>query len=338
MLAEYSWDEHEGEDELKKALSKVADKILYEVKREGSKANNKKEVAALYRIVNAICPSYPDAKVEELNLINFPAVERFREIRDIEEFIQDMIREYIYPILNKKQKSIFRIYFAYYIGDGVDIDGKVVFRHCIDIDVNENPFKGEFIIAVSNPGALEESRWRFGRAIPGFDNGDSLSNCAKVFKSGVASSKPNLENRQSQTGNFPTKGELAVYTEPIEWRTSEGNARVGILAVSSKERDTITGEVQHKINFLAIVIGQLFSLYAKSNISLNNSQESVMSVKNIRGFNGGGNLSTDFIHKTIFLRREISTYFERKFIRNQIHEVENGELKCIRMPPKEISQ
>lgn len=330
-VAEYIWDERTGEDELREALSEVAAKILYEVKREGPKVNNKKELAALYRIVNAICPSYPDAKVAELNLISSLKVERIREIRDIEEFTQDMIREYIYSILNKEQKSIFRIYFAYYLGDGCNIDKSTLYSYCVDKDINNNLFKGEFIIAISNPNALEESKWRIGRAIPGFDNGDTLSNCARVFQSGVASSKPNLQHLQGQGDNYLTEEELAVYTEPIEWRTSEGNSRVGILAVSSKEPESITERIQQRVNFLAIVIGQLFSLYAMSSISLNSSQESpenAISVKTIRGFDGDGHLNTNFINRTISIRREISRYFESKFIRNKIHELENGELKC----------
>jgi len=329
-VAEYIWDERNGEDELRKALSNVAAKILYEVRREGPKVNNKKELAALYRIVNAICPSYPDAKVAELNLISSLKVEKIKEIRDIEEFTQDMIREYIYSILNKEQKSIFRIYFAYYVGDGCNINESTLYS-CVDKDINNNLFKGEFIIAISNPNAFEESKWRIGRAIPGFDNGDTLSNCARVFQSGVTSSKPNLQHLQGQRDNYLTEEELAVYTEPIEWRTSEGNSRVGILAISSKEPDSITERIQQRVNFLAIVIGQLFSLYAMSSISLNNSQESpgnAISVKTIRGFDGDGHLNTNFINRTISIRREISRYFEHKFIKNRMHELKNGELKC----------
>lgn len=331
-VAKYSWDERNGEDELREALSKVAEKILHEVKREGKKINEKKELAALYRIVNAICPSYPDAKVEELNLINCQQVERFREIRDIEEFIQDMIKDYIYSILNKQQKSVFRIYFAYYIGDGLNIDESNFYSYCIDQDINENPFKGEFIIALSNPNALEESMWRVGRAIPGFDNGDTLSNCARVFQSGVASSKPNLQDLQSRASNYLTQEELALYTEPIEWRTTEGNSRVGVLAVSSKEPNSIEERIKQRINFLAVVIGQIFSLYAMS-ITLNSSQKisvNTSSIKSLQGFNGDQHLNMDFVNRTIVIRREISKYFELKFIKNNIHRLENGELKCNR--------
>lgn len=345
-VATYNYMECSGEvlaKNLETVLGPVSTRIRGRVRELGSLSKREKELGSLYRILNACIYPYPDTEIELLHYVSFRHPESFRDVGDIIEFLKDLLCDYVQPLLCQRERRALRIYFAYPLFNGVRIEGHGIkstyCTYCVDRDKKGNPLKGQFVIGLSNPEGFGEERWREGRSISGYyKRGGAQSNCASVFKNGIAHYKHNLSSPDEQSGNYDTENELSVYTIPIEWRSHEGNARIGVLAASSKFADSIPSRLQVRLQLLGHVIGYLFSLHAVENTEEENTEEEntedigadpahLAKALSLIGFDREkGNPPERFAHRVIALRQRIARYFEDSFINRKIHVLTNGEL------------
>src|SRR5207248_1480150 len=158
------------------------------IRKQGHRPKLVEELGVLYRLVNALTfPHYRDVHHPALARarVRHRPRETFERVDDVIGFLAELLSDYVYPQLNPDQLASIRIYFAYYLGDGVATIEGVDSRACWDLDDSDNRFAGEFIIGLANPIALGPDRdWRVGRAIKGYSGAFPESMCAKVFDAG----------------------------------------------------------------------------------------------------------------------------------------------------------
>lgn len=326
------YDYHDDpEENLASSLGPACTKIRDRIQEQGPISQKEKELGVLYRLLNACTyPFYPDIEIEFLKYVNSKTPEKFEYVSDVIEFLEDLFRDYVYPLINHKQLQALRIYFAYYLGDGIDLeDAEMPPTYCVDKDSDGKNFRGQFIVGMSNTEEFTERSWRVGRAISGYDHGRATSNCAKVFQQGVAKYKRDLQIPTQREGNYATEGELSVYSVPVEWRTHEGNVRIGVLAVSSRYPRYIPDHLRVRMQLLGNIVGFLFSLYAISNMSDLETETSRLPQGSLPqvGIEIGRNSSAEqFIRRAIALRRQIATHFEHEFLKLGSHKWNGNEL------------
>lgn len=309
-------------------LSPICTKIQRRIQELGPNPQKEKELGVLYRLLNACTyPFYRDIDIEFIHSVNYREPEEFREVSQVIEFLEDLFRDYIYPMMNPSQLQALRIYFAYYLGDGIQLDGmETPITYCVDKDSEEKDFQGQFIIGMSNTEEFVEKSWRVGRAISGYDQRKATSNCAKVFQRGGLSYKPDLQNPTQQKTNYATEDELAIYTVPVEWNTHKGRARIGVLAISSRFPKYIPDQLRVRMQLLGNIVGFLFSLYAISSMADLEAEAFQQPQEKLHGV-GIDSSDEQFIRHAITLRRKIATYFEQAFRVSGKHKWNGSELK-----------
>lgn len=316
-------------DNLTLDLGKACNKIRREIERLGDFQRNSLSIEAgvLYRVLNAFTsPTYPDIKMSVLDFVRHRESESITYIGDVIDFSRDLFSDYLHPHLMPSELKSLRVYFAYYLGDGTPLAGGESPTYCIDRDYDNKPFDGQFIVGISNPDKFVEKGWLQGRAFTGYVGNRALSNCAKVFQSGNGQYKPDLRNPNEQFDNYKVKNELAIYTVPVEWRTNQGNARIGVLAVSSKYPNSIHQYIQERTKALAILLGFLFSLHAAYNETELDAEaiDLIMDKRHAVGFDSG--CEEGFIRRVIGLRQKIAAQFEIDFLHNETHTWDGRQL------------
>lgn len=311
-------------------------KIRRRLNELGPRIRREQEIGVLYRLIN-VCtgPLYPDVRVEFLDYVRHRTPESFQQLEDVVEFIHDLMIDYVRPLLTDRQMEALRIYFAYYIGDGLIFDGRQdPIRTCIDVDAAGHEFSGEFVIGIANPGPFASESWRVGRAIPGYSHGHPLSNCALVFKDGRSNYHNNISIAWEQTDNYDTEDEKSVYTVPVQWRSHHGNASVGVLAISSKYPNYIPDPLKVRVELLGNVIGYLFSIYAVGSLDGLDEEQGPLVTMGMDIKDGGNNL---YRRQVAALRRQISSYFESSFIRTGRHQLGQTALRVISVNRSSVS-
>jgi predicted nucleotide-binding protein len=188
--------------------------IASEIRKAGRRPDLLAELGVLYRLINAFV--YPHYQVPAVNKSSskYRFQEKFEVVDQVIEFLGELLGDYVYPQLNPSQLETMRIYFGYYLGDGIagspHADAP---RACVDTDISGKEFAGEFIIGLANPSPLtDEPNWRIGRAIEGFSGDVPHSLCAKVFESGQFDGFNDLGRRALGMPNYETPGELSVFS------------------------------------------------------------------------------------------------------------------------------
>jgi predicted nucleotide-binding protein len=311
------------------ALGPACNKVRRRIDELGQRMNRDRELAVLYRLLNACTyPFYPDVLVDTIRHVglDYKSPESFRHVEDVVEFVEFLLRDYIHPLLTERQRRAVRVYFAYYIGDGVQFGSPDVVTSCIDVYPDGRSFAGEFVVGLSNPDIYPDTDWRVRSAMPGFNAGRPASNCARVFATGDSSYKNDTTIPAQQAENYPTVDEKSVYSVPVEWRSHEGRGRLGVIAVSCRFPNYIPDALKLRIELLGHLVGYLFSLYAV---------ESLDSLEGV-GASSGSTLGIDtaavdpaFAGRVVALRRRIAQYFEEQMIRQGLHEYVNGELRVV---------
>jgi hypothetical protein len=324
---------------LEDAIAPVAAKIRRSARTDRLLSRSmKREIGALYRMVNACSfPLYPDVQVEELAYVASRQRENFDRVEDVLQFLLEQFSDYVYPQLSPLQLRRLRVYFAYYLGDSVKLplgDGvklqksDVTIQACGDVNLAGESFSGEFVIGLSNPEGFEEQTWRRGRAIPGYDDDAPLSNCARAFESGDGWYLHDLGARARLRGNYKTAEENSVYTVPIRWRADQGQASLGVLAVSSRDPE-IEPSVKLRMEFLANVIGYIFALHAEVRLPPEPGVATpfVPPPRWVGVRIGRGQAGSTFRRRAIELRRSIARHFEREMIREGLHKWNSDRLE-----------
>lgn len=314
-------------------------KIANAIKTKWYRWRLEKELGILYRLVNAFTfPHYGDVHVPALtrSQINFPHRERFDTVDNVVNFLGVMLTDYVYPQLNFRQLESMRVYFAYYLGDGVsNLLGEVTPRVCWDRDSDGKAFAGEFVIGLANPTEMvSEQNWRVGRAIAGFLGMVPNSMCAQVFQSGHGDGFNDVNKRPQGMPNYITPGELSVFSFPVEWRSEEGAGRIGVLTISSRHANSISVELKTIIELLANIVGFLFSLYAvRDRTALEQEGEvALRSSEPMRGFSevrGDTEQGRQFTAAVVGLRRSVAEYFEGRMLAQQTHQLTDGSLSFL---------
>src|SRR5262245_46142281 len=133
------------------SLKQAALTIQNHIRTYGSLNRTERELGALYRILNACTPQYPDVHNELLSQVTFRERELFKSVSDVLTFLEDLLRDYIQPLLQPPERALLRIYYAYSLYDGAIVRGKMEVSHCIDLDANERQIPAQFVIGISNP-------------------------------------------------------------------------------------------------------------------------------------------------------------------------------------------
>lgn len=310
-------------------------KIASAIKSRGFRPRLIRELGVLYRIVNALTfPFYEDVHVPALKRahVTYRPHETFERVDDVIGFLGELLADYVYPQLNPTQIETLRIYFGYYLGDGIaDPPGGVDTRVCWDQDSDGNIFAGQFVIGLANPTeVMSERDWRIGRAITGFSKMLPQSMCANAFESGTLVGYDDERKMSPGMPNYKTPGELSVYSFPVEWRSQDGTGRVGVITVSSRKAHAVGDELRAIINLLANIVGFLFSLYAVRHRS-ELEREGVIAADDsapTRGFSGNPNVKNGkrFVAAVRGLRRVVAGYFEKNMFAQRRHQLADGRI------------
>lgn len=318
---------------LKSDLGAAVNRIRARIEERGPRTNESHltstEIGVLYRILNAVkSEAYDDVDVQSYKsfLTRIRNPEHIGSMAEVVEFVQDLFSDYVHPRIPPRDlwaKSI-RIYFAYYLGDGVYPDrvGNPT-SVCWCRDDTGVSFAGSFVVGVSNTDKFPEKDWREGMAIPGYEGMRALSNCAKVFASGAESLIPDTTRVGGSAVNHPVQDERCVYTFPVEWRSSEGRASVGVVGMSSSEPRGITAEVEGRARNLAIFLGAIFSHLAPRLAGPAMDPPPPMASLPT-GVRPGS--APEFAHRVRKLRRQIARHFEDDFIARGIHVLDGERL------------
>lgn len=317
-------------DRILSGLGPACSKIRRRLDELGPKVKREQEIGVLYRLINACTgPLYPDVRVEFLDYVRHRTPEAFQQLEDVVDFIHDLLIDYVRPLLTDRQMKALRVYFAYYLGDGIIFDGRDdLIDTCVDVDALGREFAGEFVIGISNPDSFAEEGWRVGRAIPGYSGAHPLSNCALVFKDGRSNYRNNLSIAWEGTGNYDTADEKSVYTVPVQWRSHHGNASVGVIAVSSKYPNYIPDPLKVRVELLGNVIGYIFSMYAVGSLDGLDEEPGPLATIGMDTKKGGNSI---YRRQVTNLRRQISAHFESSFIRMGRHQLDQ---KTLRVTPQ----
>lgn len=315
------------DDDLLSAVGPACNKIRRQVKQLGVRSSSEQETGVLYRLLNACTyPYYPDVRIDLLERIAHKIPESFVHLEEVVEFIEDMFRDYIRPLLTDARLRSLRVYFAYFLGDGVIVqEDTPPVKYCVDRDSEAKPFNGEFVIAISNPEVYPEPAWRIGRAIAGYYYRRPASNCARVFKALAANYKNDLSDAYEQADNYTTPSELSVYSVPVQWRTRSGNASIGVIAVSSPFPNSIPERLMSRVEFLTTVVGYVFSLYAAHAIF--DEDEKVEPTR--IGYALVSETDLEFVRSATALRRRIARYFEMQRLGDGLHVLESPAVRYV---------
>jgi hypothetical protein len=293
------------------------------------------EAGILNRIINAyIYPPYNNIESEFARYVNSQTPESISSMNELIEFSKDLILYYLHPLLNPRElrAKYLRVYFAYYLGDGVPFRDGVCPRDCIDLnDVTEEELRGHFVVGLSNPeDYFVENKWLEGRVLAGYDeDGGALSNCATVFARGRENYISNTDSERAKATNYEVEAEKSVLSIPVEWRLKEENApakaSIGVIAISSREPYAVSPELKDRTRGLANLYGFLFSLYA-----LNNQAKLDAELKTFDSSIGpvgiSRNAPPEFVRRVVALRRKIARHFESGFVRKGLHVLKDGAL------------
>jgi len=322
------------------------EKIAAAIRTKWFRKPLERELGVLYRLVNAFTfPHYADVHVPALKHaqekydLHYRLRETFDTVDEVVSFLGELLSDYVYPQLSLGQLQSMRIYFAYYLGDGVaNLPDGADPRSCLDRDSADNLFQGEFVIGLANPaGMASEQDWRVGKAIKGFSGIFPESRCAQVFKSGRPRGFSDAEKLAEGEPNYWTPNELSMFAFPVTWQSEEGAARIGILAISSRSANSIRVELRTIMEFLANVVGFLFSLYAvrdRKALEQEGRQDGSTNpetARQLRGFSGIRNTKEGrrFAAAACGLRRLIAGHFEGDLIARTKHRLENGKISSV---------
>ena len=169
-----------------------------------------------------------------------------------------------------------RVYFAYYLGDGVPLDSTSDLSYCVGTDENGTPFNGAFVIGISTAEGPSDPKWKSGLPLMGYENkggrGRALSNGAEAFRS--VTSLPIDDTEAPPPGykhlNFKVKDERAVYSVPVLLSDKDGTSAslwppIGILTISGSHPNMINDGIKKRADHLAILLGFIFYLHVKQN-------------------------------------------------------------------------
>jgi hypothetical protein len=262
-----------------------------------------------------------------------PAKEEFKDVQHVISFLGEIMAHYIAPKLNPDERKQLRIYFACFLGDGIMVgNSQHLITACSDIDRHDEPIEGQFIIGLANRGKFGAPDWRIGRGIPGYASDmHPRSMCAMAFHKEGAWSMPDLSRQAESAHNYDTEDEGAFYVTPVQWRTHEGHASIGVLAISGRRPQSITLALQTGVDLLANVIGYLFSLHAVVNRrNLDCEAPDIQRNSNLVGISQliHGKPGERFVRRAVALRRRIAKYFVEGFIAQGIHvqDTETGQI------------
>lgn len=319
-------------------ISSAVDQIRDQVRREGPlpRVDPVTTQAGIFnRIINAsMSPNDDYIESEFLEYVNSQRPESIASIKDVVAFSRDLFRYYLYPFVRPSElrDNYLRIYFAYFLGDGVPVKAGCCPTDCSDVDLAGKQFKGHFVIGLSNPSPLAaEKNWLEGRVVAGYDEeGGWLSNCAWVFARGKENNIANVEDLSTGEENFQVEGEKAVYTLPIHWSIKRDGATykatIGVLAVSSKQPYGVQKYIRTRANALSVLLGFLFSLHAFQSQDKLDEGFSACPQAGERPIGFNPRPPEDFARRAVALRRKIALHFESSFLRKEMHVLKDGQL------------
>jgi predicted nucleotide-binding protein len=330
-----------GKTDLRYDVKPGCKKIANTIRAKGFRHRAARELGVLYRLVNALTfPHYEDVHVPALQRarINYRNREVFNAVDDVVDFMGGLLTDYVYPHLSFEQIESVRIYFAYYLGEGVaSLPNGDNMRACRDKDGHGRQFDGEFIIALANPTEeLAEHDWRVGRAVKGFPRGFPQSMCAKVFQTGRRDGFDDVRRLPHGTPNYWTPNELSVFSFPVEWRSDEGAGRIGVLTISSRRENSVSPELKMLLDLVANIVGFLFSIYGVRDRKTLEKEGSSMTSRSGQMWGFSANSDTEdarrFAAAVVGLRRAIAGYFEKIMIAQGKHGIVSDELQVIHAP------
>jgi hypothetical protein len=295
------------------------------------------EAGMLYRILNAASsPHYKPIDYSHLMKPYTPVGEqslaRIAEVRVVAErlFYYYMLAD-LKAAKNLSQRL--RVYFAYYLGDGVPFSQGAEPFYCLGREDSGRLFKGQFVIGISTSEGSDEPKWNSGLPLGGYTEGlfgRALSNAAAAFREIQPLPIDDTDNppREYRHFNFKVEDEQAVYSVPVllsEIKTGEESvAPIGVLSISGSHANMISDNIKKRADHLAILLGFIFYLHAKQNRDVPLVHEDVGVTKIPIGFNERTN--KDFLRRAVSLRREVAKHFEEYFIGQNIHRLEGSEL------------
>ena len=315
-------------------------KIIAAIKSRGHRPRLIDELGVLYRLVNAFTfPHYRNVHVPVFRKarVTVRPHETFDRVDEVIGFLGELLSDYVYPQLNPDQLESMRIYFAYYLADGLaEYPEGTNWRSCRDKDSNADEFDGEFVIGLANPAEMVSERdWRVGRGIKGFSGLFPESMCARVFNVGQMEGFHDATKLPQGMPNYETPDERSVFSFPVEWRSEEGAGRIGVITISAREANSISDEIKTLVDLLANIVGFLFSLYAVGH-RRELEREGAVSLGNDRPMRGFSKLPDSdagkrFATAVAGLRRVIAGHFERAMIAQGRHASKDGNLYCTSM-------
>jgi hypothetical protein len=322
VVARYT--SHTGK--LDEDITEATDEIRQQIEEQGPLPDLDRvqlEAGILSRIINAyIEPPYDYIYSDYSGIVRGQQPERINTMNDLVQLSKDLflyyMLYYLYPLLPRQRmrEMSLRIYYAYYLGDGVTWKFEAEPRDCIDrSDVTGEEFKGHFVIGLSNPNpSFNERRWYEGRVLPGYDDGYPQSICATAFMTGRAIPIP--DTSETREPNYDVESEAAVFSVPVEWRLKGGSAKasVGVLGISSALPRSISPEIQRRTIGLANLLGFLFSMYAQNNEARLNTETEGLKLGG-RPIGISRDAPEDFIRRAVVLRRKIAGHFETGFLK-----------------------
>jgi predicted nucleotide-binding protein len=313
-------------------LANACEKIEAEIRIRGKflpvEERLELELGAMYRIVNAITtPAFPDIKrrfIEKLNNKKFN--EAFSKTSDVINFSKEMIMDFFYPHLFPNNHKNIRIYFAYFLGDGLDINGHK-FIKCKEVrhDDTHTVYEGSFIVGFSNPLNtldadldIQEQIWVEGNVLACYDE-DTFEELFESLNSNSISDT--TRNTHSET-NYPVKGERSICSVPVLYGESpENRASLGVIAISHSDPRGITKELEEKALALSIMLGYVFKLLLENKPPQMNMSEPLPP----KVFGVSARSTAKFRKKVLAFRRSLAKYFESNFIKNKIHILDEDE-------------
>lgn len=299
------------------------------------------EAGILYRILNAA--SSPQYKAIDSDLLKtFPAAgqeQSFANINDVRVIAEELFYYYMFPHLKAAQSESqrLRVYFAYYLGDGVPLTPNSEPLFCAGRDEDNSVIEGAFVIGISTSEGSSDSRWKSGLPLKGYDKdrgGRAMSNAAEAFRSVKSIPIPDTNNPPPgyKHLNFKVADERTVYSVPVllsdkRWNKPESVAPIGILTVSGSDPKMVRENIRRRADHLAILLGFIFYLHVKQNPDAPSKEidENELPV----GFIRGDAEFRPFVGRAVSLRREVAKHFEEYFIREGIHKLEGQKLSYV---------
>lgn len=251
----------------------LVSQIVARINAMGQRVNPEIELAALERMLNVCTPAHPDYDAPHLMKLKEKKDERFSSAGDFFELARCLVRRYVIGSIEPNDIKHLRIYFAIYLGDGIDVrrdeQNYVKVDRCMpSAEGAENRATPKFLIAVSNPARLSDgpvaeelmgstliNDWLLGQPISGYnydDFNEPHSTCAKAF-----ADQEEVAGSKDDPWNLPTDAEAEVLAIPVVWRQQPHSASIGVLAISSDEPDIEhehTGVIQ-RLRIVANVLG-----------------------------------------------------------------------------------